>query len=137
MSVPQPADAVRGLTILVVEDQFLLADLATDFLIEAGAAEVLVGQDIASACDVIAKSPVIGAAVIDINLGGQSGFQLADTLIARGIPFVFATGYGRAAAVPDALRMVPLVAKPYTMEMLVDALGGAVIRARDGGNPQT
>lgn len=137
MSGPLPADAIRGLTILVVEDQFLLADLATDFLTEAGAQTVLVAKDVPDALAVLGTSDGLGAAVIDINLGGQTGYQLAETLRAKGIPFVFATGYGRNAALPEGLRDVPVVSKPYTLDILAEALGSAVIRARDGAKPQT
>lgn len=125
-----PADhneALRGRRILVVEDQFLLADLAQDILTEAGAAAVLIAANTSDALTMLDRQPPIDVAAIDVNLGGSSGFDLAEALVARGVPFIFVTGYGQTLSVPQALRQVPLLAKPYLPEALVAALAAVIL----------
>jgi len=127
----QPA-AVSGVLaerhILVVEDQALLADLAQDILLDAGAGSVMVALNIAQALKHLDGPQLPDIAMIDLNLNDEGGgnpvfgSQLAEDLIRRGIPFIFATGYGLSAAMPESLRGIPVLPKPYTSDMLVDLL---------------
>jgi CheY-like chemotaxis protein len=119
--------ALRGRRVLVVEDQFLLADLAEDILKEAGAAEVRIAADMKQALEMIERAPPIDVAAVDINLGGQSGYRLAEILLARGIPFIFVTGYGRDENLPEPLRRAPVLSKPYVPDMLLAALAGVIL----------
>jgi len=129
---PQFAEHLRELRILVVEDQFLLADLAQDMLMDAGAREVVICANARDAMTALNGGGRIEAAMIDLNLGDHTGDTIADTLIAQQVPFIFATGYGTCAALADHLQHVPLLSKPYTAEMLVETLGHAIARARRG-----
>ena len=52
-------------------------------------------------------------ALLDVNLGRENSFPVADALLARGIPFVFATGYGEANMFPERFRHLPVLSKPY------------------------
>jgi CheY-like chemotaxis protein len=61
------------------------------------------------------------AAVLDINLAGQASTPVADLLADHGVPFVVATGYG-AAGLPERHRGVPVLAKPYDPQELVETL---------------
>lgn len=131
--VPQHR-AIRGRTILIVEDQILVADLAQDFLMDAGAGRVLIASDLQQALAQMQGSSQIDAAVVDIQLGGQSGYQLADVLLQRRVPFIFATGYS-VTAIPDSWRHIATLGKPYTAGMLLDSLGAA-IAAADGSPDQ-
>jgi CheY-like chemotaxis protein len=62
------------------------------------------------------------AAILDLNLGAELSVPVAHELVARAIPFVFATGYGEANMIPAALRHVPIVRKPYAGETIAAAL---------------
>ena len=65
-------------------------------------------------------------ALLDVNINGQMSFQLAETLRARGVPVVFATGYElKDRAIPN-LETAFCVSKPYTSERLRQALCAAL-----------
>lgn len=72
----------------------------------------------------LAGSESIDAAVLDINLRGERIDPIADLLDARGIPVLFATGYGMAAGVDR--RDAPVIDKPYTQERLATGLARAI-----------
>src|SRR5918997_490361 len=60
-------------------------------------------------------------AVLDLNLGNDRAYPVADALLARGVPFVFATGYGREV-IPAAYAEVPRCEKPIEMSALAKLL---------------
>jgi CheY-like chemotaxis protein len=64
----------------------------------------------------------IDAAILDVNLrGGEKSFAIADALVAKGIPFLFATG-GSHDTVAEAYRDRPTLPKPFTMDGVAKAL---------------
>ncbi len=63
------------------------------------------------------------AAILDVNLGEGTSEPVADALIARGIPFMFATGYGDAGAIPERFAEVRTVRKPYSADTIIQQLG--------------
>jgi len=75
---------------------------------------------IADALAIIERVPV-DAAVLDVNLNGSTSYRIADALAARRLPFLFITGYGEAGLEP-AYRGHPVVQKPFTTEVLQQAL---------------
>jgi DNA-binding response OmpR family regulator len=97
--------------VLIVEDEFFQADDVADVLTREGAVIVGPCRDADAALRELDAAP-IDLAVLDINLGGGPGFTVADALKARGVPFVFATGYG-AATVPDRFADHARYEKPY------------------------
>lgn len=108
--------ALEGSTILVVEDDYLLATDIERVLRGAGAkvcGPFAHGGD--GAADVIERGEA-NCALLDINLGGEFSFDLAARLQERGVPFAFVTGY---ESVPEAWRHVPLVNKPAAAEDVV------------------
>jgi DNA-binding response OmpR family regulator len=110
-----------GKRVLVVEDDYLIAmGLGRSF--EDEGAEVLgpVGR-VETALELIARETSIDGAVLDINLAGDLVFPVADALFARGVPFVFSTGYD-ADAVPAPYREVPRYRKPVLPRSVRDAL---------------
>ncbi|HYG27959.1 MAG TPA: HWE histidine kinase domain-containing protein, partial [Caulobacteraceae bacterium] len=113
-----PKGSVRDLQIMVVEDSVLLALELEAGLIEAGAVVTGVAVDLDEAYELM-KQP-FDAAVLDVNLNGRLVTPLAEKLVERGIPFVFATGYGEAGA-PEGFD-VPIVRKPYNVHQIVAAL---------------
>ena len=60
--------------------------------------------------------------MLDVNLSGETSFPIADALRRKGVPFVFATGYGESIAVPGHYADVPVVPKPYDEKALRLAL---------------
>jgi CheY-like chemotaxis protein len=127
-NAPKPHNPLAGLRILVVDDQFLVASLAEDILLEAGAGKVVIATNEAEAKSTLGGPDRLDGVVLDINLDGRPAFDLARLLVGRGIPFVFVTGYGEDAQLPPELRNVGVVAKPYTADMLVNPLAEAIER---------
>ncbi len=71
-------------------------------------------------------------AVLDVNLGNESSFPVADRLLALNVPFVFATGCGKNIAFPDRFAHVPVVSKPYTADILAPKIAEAMAKRADG-----
>ncbi len=107
--------------ILLVEDEPLVSVVAEEWLMELGHVVVGPAADLASALE-LAKAP-IDAAIVDVSLGRQTGYPLAAVLAARGIPFVFATGYGQDGIVP-AWRGRPTLLKPFEFGAFQTAVEG-------------
>ncbi len=110
--------------VLIVEDEYFLADDMAQVLQRFGAHVVGPVPSIDKALALLADEPV-DAAVLDINLRGQTVYPVADALREQGVPFVFATGYD-AAAVPEAYKDVPRWEKPFKPEDLAKALPSIV-----------
>jgi CheY-like chemotaxis protein len=99
--------------ILVVEDEPLISAITEEWLIELGHDVVGPAASLDSALE-LAATPIEGA-IIDVSLGRQSGYPAAELLEARGVPFVFATGYGQEGLEP-AWRGRPTLMKPFEFE---------------------
>ncbi|WP_188913662.1 response regulator [Aureimonas endophytica] len=107
--------------VLIVEDEFLIADeIAYDF--ESYGAEV-VGpiSTVARAMDVIASGLLLDGAVIDIDLEDDKAFPLVDALRACGVPCAFATGYD-LDGIPPAYRDIPFCQKPVSPSEIAQLL---------------
>lgn len=74
----------------------------------------------------LAETTTADVALLDVNLDGEMSFEVADRLIARGIPLVFATGYEGAGMLPERLKSVPVVNKPFAIVELEALLKGLV-----------
>ena len=96
---------------LVVEDEVLLALNLEDMLVALGHTVVAVAARIPQAL-ALAESSDIDLAVLDLNLSGTFTFPVADVLRRRGVPFMFATGYG-AGGLTEEYRSEIVLAKPY------------------------
>jgi light-regulated signal transduction histidine kinase (bacteriophytochrome) len=105
---------LAGQTVLLVEDSLIIAMDAEDVLTQLGAERVIPVASVRQALEEIdSAAPTI--ALLDINLGNETSFRIAERLMARGVPFAFATGYGDQAALPPAFAAVPVLQKPYTV----------------------
>jgi DNA-binding response OmpR family regulator len=120
MAGEAPDGPLASRRVLVVEDEFFLADDMAAALRALGAEVVGPAPTRDMAMSLLAAERV-DAAVLDMNLRGEMIFPVADALRARGVPFVFATGYD-ASATPPAYRDVPRWEKPFDPEELVRAL---------------
>ncbi len=117
---PADDDQLRGLRVLVVEDETLVAMLVEDYLGELGCVVAASVNRVAKAITALAANPV-DAAILDINVGGDDLEPLVTALDAKRIPFFFASGYGRQGLRADWLHRLVLQ-KPFDLEQLRDAL---------------
>lgn len=119
---PGREDVLRGLRVLVVEDVAVLAWRVRDVLQHAGAEVVGPAPDVPRALALLAGHGV-DAAVLDMNLNGEPADPIADVLAARGVPFVFLTGYGSGSAEGRHAGR-PTLGKPLKPHSLIQALAG-------------
>jgi CheY-like chemotaxis protein len=117
---PENADRLRGLRVLVVEDEALIASLLEDTLLDLGCEVIGPAMHMNDAVQ-LAHEAAIDGATLDVNIIGEKVYPVADILTERGIPFVFMTGYG-----VEGLRECdggrPVLQKPYRLESLVDIM---------------
>ena len=116
---------LRGARVLIVEDAVLLALELETGLAEAGAEIVGPAYELAEAMNLL-DGP-IDAAVLDANLNGLSVTPVAEALAARGVPFVFATGYGEAGGAPLGFD-APVIRKPYDVTQVAAAVAGVLAK---------
>ncbi len=114
--------ADRRLRILIVEDEMLVAMNIEDMLLELGHEVAGLASRLAPAL-ALAREGRFEAAMLDVNLAGEPSFPVADILIERGIPFLFATGYGRQG-IEERYRDRPILQKPFRAAELGAALAG-------------
>ena len=112
---------LEGLRVLVVEDEMMVSMLIEDMLSDLGCAVVGPASRLDEALQ-LAREAELDCAVLDVNLGGQPIFPLADLLREMGAPFAFATGYGDAG-LRDVDRGSPVLQKPFREADLARVLG--------------
>jgi two-component SAPR family response regulator len=108
--------SLKDRRVLVVEDQYLIADDLSRALREFGAQVVGPVSNSEAAHAEMAQGQV-DVAFLDINLNDEMVFPLADELERRGIPFIFATGHD-AAIIPERFKSKPRLEKPFTAQSL-------------------
>lgn len=110
--------------VLVVEDDMMIALLIEDMLIDLGHEVIDLAMRLPRA-EELAKSADFDLAILDVNLDGRKSFPVADILADRGIPFLFATGYG-ASGIEPAYAGSPVLTKPFLAGDLQAAIGRLV-----------
>jgi CheY-like chemotaxis protein len=115
----------QGLRVIVVEDDSLICLLFEDMLLDLGCQVVGTACDINRATELAQAELNVDVAILDVNLGGQQVYPVADILSRRGIPFVFATGMG-AGGLPPSWQGHCSVSKPMSIAGLAEALGCAI-----------
>lgn len=110
---------MTGKRVLIVEDEFLVAAMLEDELIDRGATIVGPAASLAEGMRLVERGG-FDLAVIDWNLDGEHSTPIAEALREAGVPFVISTGYGM---VPPAFADCPLLAKPYDPADLVRLFG--------------
>lgn len=117
-----PPDArLEGRRVLVVEDEFLIAEQIVEALEAAGAVPVGPAPSVAAAMR-LAERETLDAAVLDMNLQGKPVWPVAAAMRARGVPYIFATGYGEIAPPPDEALRAHFIQKPFERADLLAAL---------------
>jgi CheY-like chemotaxis protein len=117
---------VTARSILIVEDEPLIAMMLEDFLDS-------LGHKVAGTCETVADALArvgqggFDIAIIDVNLNGEQVWPVADRLAAQGVPYVLATG-GHIEPPPPAHAGVPVLSKPFTLDAIEPALTEACAR---------
>ncbi|MDQ4421395.1 GAF domain-containing protein [Sphingobium sp. DEHP117] len=118
--VPVQPELLAGLSVMLVEDSLIIAMDAEDILQRFGAS--LTTASTPDAAHDLLDDSQPDFAILDINLGDQTSFGIADRLKDMGVPFFFASGYGEQANLPMEHRARPVVQKPYTSGNLLRAV---------------
>ena len=123
------SSAATGKRVLVVEDELMIRMLLQDMLTDLG--HTLAGEagGIEEALT-LAKQSEFDVAILDVNLNGQPISPVVEVLVARGLPFVFATGYGQRG-VPEPYRTTPTLQKPFQVNALAEAIEAAAPTTRN------
>ena len=105
---------------LVVEDEIMVAMYVEDLLTELGFEVAGIATGLEQALP-LAREGRFDFAVLDINLAGQLSFPVADVLRERGIPFLFASGYG-SRGLSEEYRSAIRIQKPFLSRDLAQAI---------------
>ena len=113
-------DALVGRRVLVVEDEALIALMLEDFLTQAGAIVIGLAASVAQALKLI-EGEQVDVAVLDYAIADGVSVPVAEALIARSVPFLFASGHTSPVTTPT-VPAVPRIEKPYAqvLRMLAD-----------------
>lgn len=103
---------LSGQKILVVEDEWLIAQHLAGLIEDLGCALVGPVANVADALALIGKEK-IDCALLDANLNGTSSAPIADALSAINVPYIVVTGYGALGLPTDAMNAAPRLAKPF------------------------
>lgn len=109
---------LAGLHVLVVEDEYFLAEDARTTLVDVGAEVVGPVPTAEEANALIERGERIDYVLLDVNLSGEMAFDVADVLRARGVPFAFVTGYD-PGSLPERFGDTPTLGKPVRGDQLI------------------
>jgi CheY-like chemotaxis protein len=112
--------APANCSVLVVEDDFMVGLLVANNLTELGFTQIAHSCTVAEALAWL-KGNTTDVAILDVNLGREFSYPIAEQLVARGVPFVFATGYADEA-LPETWRDRPTLNKPFSVVEMKTAL---------------
>lgn len=126
--------SLTGARLLVVEDETLVAMMVEDMLSDLGCVVVNVAGSVSTGLALLADPTLaLDGAILDVNLGGEKVYPVADALAARGVPFLFATGYG-IGGIAASYAHLPALAKPYEPQLLERTLA-SVLRQTPKASP--
>jgi CheY-like chemotaxis protein len=113
---------MKPMRVMVVEDEGLVAMLIEDMLDELGCVVPCSAANVAQAMRWLDGGGELDAALLDVNLAGETVWPVAEALAARSVPFAFTTGYG--ALGEPRFDHAPLLGKPIKVERLEEVLRG-------------
>ena len=111
---------LAGRRILIVEDDPFIAMALEDTLLDFGMSVAGIARNLREA-ERLARESVFDVALLDVNIGHDTIDPVAEAVAARGLPFVFTTGHGRAG-LPEAYRDRAIVEKPFYVDEILRAL---------------
>lgn len=112
------------LSILLIEDEAIIRMMIADMVETLGHQVAAEAGNINQAME-LARSAAFDFAIIDMNLRGTMSFPIADTIAARNIPFIFASGYDKTWA-NDRRQQATVLQKPFTIDRLEAAIDQAM-----------
>jgi DNA-binding NtrC family response regulator len=110
--------------VLIVEDEAAISILMEDMLSDLGIEIVGPASRLDPALQ-LAHEADLDAAIVDINIGGVQSYPAADALCSRGIPVIFATGYG-SSVLPERFKSCPILQKPFDQQRFGETLHAAL-----------
>lgn len=120
---------MAGRTILIVEDEPLIAMMLGDFIESLGHSPVGTADNIDDALQCVEQGG-FDVAILDVNLGTDECWPVADELAARSIPFILATG-GHLTPPPSHHAHAPTLSKPFTRDSVREVLESMTVTERD------
>ena len=114
--MPGTLKAARRRSILLVEDEVMIRMMVADMLEELGYRIAAEAGDIDEAVRLVQVTD-FDIAILDVNVNGKIITPVAEAVMLRDLPFVFATGYG-AQGLPEKFRDRPTIQKPFQIETL-------------------
>ncbi len=124
-------EGLVGRRILLVEDELLVAWMLEDMLANRGCIVVGPAACVDQALELI-EAEIVDAAVLDVSLDHELSYPIADVLVARGIPFLFSTGYDQDRLRED-YRSFPMLQKPFHPTELVEVLAALLVATKPRG----
>ena len=109
-----------SLRILIVEDEMTIALLMEDMVLDLGHQAAGLAMRLPQALQ-LAETADVDLAILDVNLDGRMSFPVAEVLMRRGVPFLFATGYG-SGGIEAPYRDRVVIQKPFSLEDLSRAI---------------
>lgn len=116
-------ESIRGRRVLIVEDDHLIAEDLRAQLEALGARVIGPVPRVSAALQMLRSGQQIDGATVDVQLGSEKAFPVADALRARGVPFVFVTGRDEWK-LPEDYKNVPRCGKPADVRHVARALFG-------------
>jgi len=116
---------LKGRRILVVEDEYMIAEEVAEMLSQVGAEPVGPVPRVSDALRLIDRDGRIDAALLDVNLSNEPIWPVVDVLLTRTVPLVLTTGYD-ATAIPLSYGHLPRCEKPTTGQEIARALEQAI-----------
>jgi CheY-like chemotaxis protein len=112
--------------VLLVEDEIIIRMMVADMVEELGHAVAAEAGDVDRAAE-LAQTGLFDLAILDVNLNGKMSFPVADIIVRRRIPLIFASGYA-LTNIPAAFGSAPKLQKPFQ----IDKLAKAIVTASEG-----
>jgi DNA-binding NtrC family response regulator len=120
--------SLAGMHVLVLEDDMLVAMLVEDTLQDHECVILGPVESLEEGLE-IARNRKVDAAVMDVNIGGEKVYEIAEILEARGVPFILISGYG-PGAVPEAHPNWQICSKPFRAEEMMELLFAEIAKSR-------
>ena len=124
VAAPSQSALAGPASVLLVEDNMIIALDLEGALMKLGVRQVLMAASVADALTQLAEARP-DFAILDLNLGDETSIPVAERLKAMGVPFIFGTGFGDQANLPEGLAGAQILSKPYSDKALRDALTAA------------
>jgi DNA-binding NtrC family response regulator len=121
-------DQLKGLRILIAEDESIIVTTIEDMLADLGCIPVGPVRTVGEAFDKIGRD-LFDCAILNLDLQGERCDPIADALVALGTPFIFATGYDRAV-MDTRFKGMPFLQKPFDFSQLSRSLLDAIVPKR-------